>query len=79
MSDFEALGQAIAPYRWANYLEDAVVEYCSTIDYTVGQVERDDIAQDIINQRIEENAFDSAQVALDALNHWRVTYGGWDA
>lgn len=73
----EGIGTAITPYRWASYLQDAVVQYCSTIDYTVGFSERYDIVQDIVTERME--ALDSREERLDlevALQIWFRTYGG---
>jgi hypothetical protein len=72
----EGLASAITPYRWASYLQDAVVQYCSTIDYTVGRSERCDIVQDIVSERMEAVHTMEERYALeDALQIWFRTYG----
>lgn len=60
-------------YREAVTLQERIVQYCSMSDYTIGQAERDDIAQDLINEDIEQGV--EAQFAFEALNHWRRMYG----
>lgn len=71
---YDGLLDASRPYRWATWLNDAVVEYCSMSDYTLSTQERDDIATDIINQTIERNGVDAAQ-GYEYLHHWRSIYG----
>lgn len=71
----EALNNAITPHRWANYLNDAMLSYISTFDYTVGASERDDIIQDIVSERMEQ--LDTTLEALQlekALELWRQKY-----
>ena len=72
----EGLGRAITPYRWASYLQDAVVQYISTMDYTFGASERWDIVQDIVSDRMERAATNEERMDLeDALQIWHRTYG----
>jgi hypothetical protein len=72
-----ALIRSITPHRWAEYLQDAVVQYCSTIDYTVGRSERCDIVQDIVSERMEACSTMQERYALeDALQIWFRVYGG---
>lgn len=74
---YEGLGQAITPYRWASYLEDALQQYISTMDYTFGRSERWDIVQDIVSERMERAANMEERYALeDALQVWYRSYGG---
>jgi len=71
------LGSAITPYRWASYLQDALQQYISTMDYTVGKSERWDIVQDIVSDRMERAATMEERYALeDALQVWYRSYGG---
>lgn len=73
---YEGLGRAITPYRWANYLQDALEQYIGTFDYTVGNSERDDIVQDIVSDRMERAATMQERYQLEeALQVWRETYG----
>lgn len=72
----EGLNNAITPFRWAEYLQDALTQYISAYEYTVGASERDDIVQDIVSERMEQ--LDSTLECLQlekALELWRTTYG----
>jgi len=62
------------PYKLAVNLNAEVVRQCEMNDYTVGEAERHDLAMDIANQWLEQNAFDPADLALEALNYWRRIY-----
>lgn len=68
------VGSALTPYRWASYLEDAVVQYCQTSDYTVGDFERADVAQGIVNARLldVDDEFERQQL-YEAFQIWAVT------
>ena len=63
------------PYRWAGWLQDSIIEYSSMTDYTMGKADRDDLAQDILNQQVEENAL-TAEESQRFLHYWRRMYGG---
>ncbi len=71
----EGLANAITPYRWASYLQDALEQYIRTSDYTVGLAERDDIVQDIVAERME-SLDDQREInqLQEALEMWRRTY-----
>jgi hypothetical protein len=72
----EGLGQAITPFRWRDYLQDALTQYISTFDYTVGASERDDIVQDIVSERMEACDTMLERYQLEkALELWRQSYG----
>jgi len=72
----EGLGQAITPYRWASYLEDAVQQLCQGNDYHTGRAERCDIAEQIFNDRLARAATEQEQIALhEALQVWYRSYG----
>lgn len=72
----DRVGSAITPFRWARYLNDALMQYCSTFDYTVGRSEQDDIVQDIVSDRMERAATMEERYQLEeALEVWRVYYG----
>jgi hypothetical protein len=74
-SALEAVAKTITPYRWAHYLQDALTQYCSTFDYTVGLSERDDIVQDIVTDRMERALNqEEVQELDDALTIWRSVY-----
>lgn len=75
---YVSLGRTIAPYRWATYLQDALQQYCSTSDYTVGRAEREDIVNQIVEER-KARAFDDNEVReLDkALEIWRSVHGNF--
>jgi hypothetical protein len=62
------------PYKLAVSLNAEVVRQVEMNDYTVGIHERHDIAMNIANEWLEQNAFDPADLALEALNHWRRMY-----
>lgn len=62
-------------YRYALDLQERVLGYIQDIPYTVSPTDRDDIAQDILSELGEENAFDDSDVAFNALNRWREIYG----
>ena len=66
--------EAQKPYRWALWLNYAVNEYCSTFDYTVGAVERGDIARDIINDKLEQNGL-TPDEAQTCIQYWYRVYG----
>lgn len=72
----QAITNAITPYKWAEYLQDAVTQYCSTIDYTVGRSDRCDIVQDIVSERMEAlDSMEERYALEDALQIWFRTYG----
>jgi hypothetical protein len=70
-----AYEERLRPYIWARWLDDAVSEYCATSDYTVGNVERGDIAEDLVNEKIEQNGLTADEGQL-FLGYWRRAYGG---
>jgi hypothetical protein len=68
-----AYEERLRPYRWARWLNDAVIEYCSTSDYNIGSTERGDIAEDLVNQKIEANGLTTEEGQL-FLAYWRRAY-----
>lgn len=72
----DGLSNAITPFKWAEYLQDALTQYVGNFEYTVGASERDDIVQDLVAERMEQ--LDSTLECLQlekALEIWRTTYG----
>ena len=65
----------MAPYRWALQLQADVVDQCSQIPYVVDQANRDDLAWEIMNRLVDENAV-SQDLGYAALHHWRSIYRG---
>ena len=72
----EGLGSAITPHRWCQYLQDALTQYVSNFEYTVGASERDDIVQDLVSERMEclDSMLERYQLEK-ALEIWRTSYG----
>ena len=72
----DGLSNAITPSRWAQYLQDALVQYVSNFEYTVGASERDDIVQDLVSERMESLDTMLERYQLEkALEIWRTSYG----
>jgi hypothetical protein len=75
-SVYEGLGHAITPYRWASYLEDAVQQLCMGNDYYTGRAERCDMAEQILNDRLERAATKLEKASLyEAMQVWYRSYG----
>ena len=72
--NYHALDTA-SPYRWAAYLNSLVIEQVQMWDYTVSVTDREDMATDIIDNLVNQNAFDPPSLAFDALVVWRSIYG----
>lgn len=71
----EALNNVITPYRWADYLQDALLGYIGNFEYTVGRSERDDIVQDIIAERMENlDTMAERQQLEEAYYIWQRKY-----
>jgi hypothetical protein len=71
------LGQAIAPYRWASYLEDAVTQLCMGNDYYTGRAERCDMAEQILEDRMNRASSEQEKIELQkAMQIWYRSYGG---
>lgn len=72
----EGLGNAITPFRWRDYLQDAITQLVSTYDYDVGANERYEIAERIVAERMEALDSNLEKLQLDkALEMWKETYG----
>ena len=63
------------PYRLAVEIQEHIVREASTSDYTLGQAERHDMATDYAYELFNQNAFDPADIAFEALHHWQRIYG----
>lgn len=73
---YEGLGRAITPYRWASYLQDAVTQLCQDNDYHIGRAERCDMAEQILNERMERVATEQEKMDLQqAMQIWYRSYG----
>lgn len=71
----EALGQAITPYRWASYLQDAIVQLAESNDYHTGQAERFDMAIQIVNERLAQVDTEQEKAnLLEAIQIWARSY-----
>lgn len=71
----EALNNVITPFRWADYLQDALLNYIGNFEYTVGRSERDDIVQDIIAERMENlDTMAERQQLEEAYYIWQRKY-----
>ena len=71
----ESIQSAITPFRWAQYLQDAVEQYASTSDYTMGASDRDDFVQDVISERMELlDSMEDRYMLEEALEIWRSRY-----
>lgn len=71
----EAIQNAITPFRWAQYLQDAVEQFASTSDYTMGASDRDDFVQDLVSERMESlDSMEERYQLEEALEIWRKRY-----
>jgi len=72
----EGLKQAITPFRWRDYLQDAITQLVSTYDYDVGTNERYELAEQIVAERMEALDSNLEKLQLDkALELWKESYG----
>lgn len=70
------LENAITPYRWASYLQDAVIQLCMGNDYHTGLAERRDMAEQILNERLERAGSEQEKASLyQAMQIWYRSYG----
>lgn len=73
---YGGLGRAITPYRWVSYLQDAVTQLCQDNDYHTGRAERCDMAEQILNDRMERAATEQEKIDLQqAMQIWYRSYG----
>jgi hypothetical protein len=70
------IGEAITPFRWRDYLQDAIRQYSSTCDYDMGAGEIDDLACQIVAERMDNCCTTLERYQLEkALELWRESYG----
>lgn len=71
----EGINRALTPFRWAQHLQDAVENYASTSDYTMGASDRDDFVQDLVSERMESlDSMEERYQLEEALEIWRKRY-----
>lgn len=74
MMNDQTYREAHKPYRWAGLLQEAVIAYCDGLPYTVGLSDREDIATDLINEKVEQNGLTAEEGGV-YLSYWRRVYG----
>ena len=62
------------PYRLAMEIQEHIVKYAETSDFTVGRAEREDLAEQYYIDNLEGQV-EPARLAFEGLYRWRQIYG----